>query len=73
MTDSTIGVSQIRLASVSLIPPAVGHVVLGCSGTVGGLTAGGGAMLLAVITSFLTMSTRLETQITLTLSITWAN
>ena len=50
--DWSIGDWQICLASVSVIPDAVGHVSLGCSGSDGGLTVGGSAVSLAVMMPF---------------------
>jgi len=48
--DTTIGSRQRRSASVSLIPPAVGHTRFGCRGVVGGVTVGGGVVSLPVTT-----------------------
>jgi len=53
--DWSIGDWQIRLASVSLIPDGVGHVLFWCSGADGGLTVGGSAVSLAVMMTFLSM------------------
>jgi len=49
MGDSSIGASQIRLASSSSMPDGVGHLLLGCIGDDGGITVGGSAVSFAVM------------------------
>jgi len=50
--DCSIGASQIRRASVSLIPLGVGHIRSGCNGPGGAVTVGGAVVSLAVIIAF---------------------
>ena len=48
--DIIIGFLQIRLASVSLIPLAVGHILSACRGAVISVSLGSGAVSLPVMT-----------------------